>query len=125
MNPILRTLQRIFGARAGVAPSSTSGIPSSGGARSPASSAAELLEGARALAREKRWKEASDLLWKVKKSQHTAETLSEHAEILLHGIGDAFAAASRASWALEIEPENARALAVRRELLRREDAVKP
>jgi hypothetical protein len=70
-----------------------------------------LLEAARALAREGKQQEASDTYWKIKRKHHTVAGLIEHAQLLFE-LGDMFGAASRASGALELEPGNAEAQAI-------------
>ncbi len=100
------------------------------GRRTPAdgstgtSAVTALIEEARAHARAGRLQEASGLYWKLKSKQQTPESLVEHAELLLE-LGDFFSAASKAADALELSPGNARALAVQREVVRREDAERP
>lgn len=74
-------------------------------------SASELLEQARALAREGKQGEASAIYWKIKFKHRTTAGLIEHAE-LLFALGDHFGSASMASRALELEPENAKAKAI-------------
>jgi Flp pilus assembly protein TadD len=81
----------------------------------------ELLTQARALASAGRTLEASQLYRKLKSKQHTALSLVEHAELQLE-LGDYFAASSEAYRALQLEPNNARALAIQHEVTRREDA---
>lgn len=85
------------------------------------SAATELLERARALVREGKQQEASDLYWKIKRKQRTVESLLEHAHLLLD-LGDYFGAVSMASDALEIEPGNVKAEAVRRRVQQLEEA---
>jgi Flp pilus assembly protein TadD len=88
---------------------------------SPHPEAADLLARARALAAEGRADEASETYWKIKRKHLTPETLVEHAELLL-ALGDFFGAVAKAARARELDPDNARALAVQAEVRRREDA---
>ena len=111
MKSLFGWLRSLAGARSDGAHSST--IPSSSGPL-------ELLERARSLAREGRLDEASETYWKIKRRHATLEGLVEHAELLL-GLGNHFDAASRAAAARDLDPDNARARAVQREILRRED----
>jgi hypothetical protein len=86
----------------------------------PTVDASDPLTRARELAAEGNLTEANELYWKVKRKQQTAESLVEHAELLLE-IGDHFSATSKAAAALALEPDNKRALAVQREVTRHDD----
>lgn len=90
-----------FTRRSGATPTSGESAPARPG----------LLEQARALAREGKLQEASDLYWKIKRKQHTVASLVEHAE-LLFALDDHFRAGSIASAALRLEPGNAQAKAI-------------
>jgi hypothetical protein len=83
--------------------------------------AADLLEKARALARDGKLHEASRVYSQIPRNHATVEIWLEHAELLL-AIGDRFGAGSNSTRVLELEPENSRALAIRREVLALEDA---
>jgi len=76
-----------------------------------ASVPSDLLEEARALAQQGKQQEASETYWKIKRKHRTVAGLIEHAELLFE-LGDVFGAASMASNALELEPENAKAKAI-------------
>jgi hypothetical protein len=80
---------------------------------------ADALEHARSLARSGRLQEASQAYWSIKRKLQSVEGLVEHAELLLE-LGDYFAAASRASAARVLDPDNPRAQAVQRTILARE-----
>ena len=84
-------------------------------------SAPDLLEQARALAREGKLREACDTYWKIKRKHRTVPGLIEHAE-LLFDHGDYFGAASMSHDALELEPDNARAEALQVRIRKTEDA---
>ncbi len=88
--------------------------------RSPAEPPASTLLRARGLAREGRADEASKLLWKIPRKHLTAEILVEHAELLMQQ-GDHFGAASRAALARERDPQDTRAAAIQRRILKLEE----
>lgn len=73
--------------------------------------AEDLIERARALAREGREQEASGIYWRIKRKHWTVDGLVEHAELLLR-LGDHFGAVAKAAQALQLEPESARARAI-------------
>jgi len=113
MKSLLGWLQSLVGGRPDDGRTSTPHTPA-------ASTPLDLLERARSLAREGKEGEASEVYWKIKRRHCTAEVLVEHAELLL-SLGNHFDAATRAAEAQGLDPENARARAVQREILRRED----
>ncbi|MCA9001911.1 MAG: hypothetical protein KDB61_08310 [Planctomycetes bacterium] len=86
------------------------------GANSPSESSpaaqTDLLEEARKLAKEGQLDKASETYWKIKRKHRTVPGLVEHAELLIE-LGDEFGAAEMSNYALELEPENPRAQAVR------------
>lgn len=93
-----------------------------GAAPAPAPPAAsDALTRARELARAGRDAEACDLYWKVKGKALTLDVLVEHAQLLL-ALGNEFDAATRVGRVLELDPTNATAKSIQRELLRREDS---
>jgi hypothetical protein len=94
-------LSRLFGA---TSPSETS-----------QSAQPDLLEEARALAKAGQSEKASETYWKIKRKHRTAPGLVEHAELLIE-LGDDFGAAEMSNYALELEPDNVRAKAVRARL---------
>lgn len=81
----------------------------------------DLLEQARALAREGKQQEAADTYKRIKRKQRTVAGLIEHAELLFE-LGDFFGAASMAYDALQLEPENARAVALQVRVRKTEEA---
>ena len=83
--------------------------------------AADLIEKARALAREGQVHEASHAYSRIPRKHATVEVWLEHADLML-AIGDRFGAASNATRVLDREPENPRALAIRRTVLALDDA---
>ncbi len=117
MKSLFGWLRSLAGARLGSGDSSTTG-GSNGG--EPSNGPLVLLERARALAREGKIDEAVETYGKIKRRHYTLEGLVEHAELLLR-IGDHYGAGSRASRARELDPDNDRARAVQREILRRQD----
>lgn len=86
----------------------------------PAELPASTLLRARELARGGHADEASKLLWKIPRKHLTTEILVEHAELLMQQ-GDHFGAASRAALARQHDPENARAWAIQRRILKLEE----
>ena len=80
----------------------------------------QLIEKARALARGGQLHEASRLYSKIPHKRATVAIWLEHADLLLD-MGDRFGAAANATHVLELEPENPRALAIRRTVLVQED----
>jgi len=88
---------------------------------SPAPTAADRLAQARALARDGDLTAASQIYWRIRPKHQTVEVLVEHAEILLD-LGDHFGAASKAARARDLDPGNARAAAVQRRIVEREDS---
>ncbi len=95
------------------------------GATSPTSDSAlarpDLLEAARALAREGKAEEASETYWKIKRKHRTVPGLVEHAELLID-LGDYFGAAAMASHALELEPGHAKASAIQVRIQKADEA---
>jgi uncharacterized protein HemY len=100
-----------FSRRSGANSTSTSSAPAQ----------LDLLEQARAFAREGKLREACDTYWKIKRKHRTVPGLIEHAEILLER-GDYFGAASMSHDALELEPDNARAEALQVRIRKTEEA---
>ena len=90
-------------------PSSTQAVPS----HEPRM---DLLELARKLARDGHLHDAAREYTHLARRHGSPEIWLEHAELLLD-MGDTFGAASNATRVLEVEPTNARALAVRRAVL--------
>lgn len=80
----------------------------------------DLLEQARALAREGKQREAVSIYSKIKRKQRTVAGLMEHAELLFE-LGDYFGAAAMAYDALQLEPEHPRALAMQVRIRKAED----
>jgi len=112
MGAFIGWLRRQLG---GVAPASASN-PSP-----TATSPAELLERARALARDGQLHEAARVYHQVKRKHETVDVLLEYADLLLD-MGDRFGAATNAVRVLELDPENSRAIAIRKEILRLEQS---
>lgn len=102
----LSWLSRLFGATAS-SEKSLSDLP-------------DFLEVARALAKQGKTQEASEAYGKIKRKHRTVLGLVEHAEILIE-LGDDFGAAAKASQALELEPDNARAKAIQARIQEFED----
>ena len=80
----------------------------------------DLLEEARALAKAGQSEKASEAYWKIKRKHRTVPGLVEHAELLIE-LGDDFGAAEMSNYALELEPDNGRANAVRARLQKADD----
>jgi len=80
----------------------------------------DLLEEARALAKEGKSEEASDTYSKIKRKHRTVPGLLEHAELMIE-LGDYFGAAAMSSHALELEPDNARAKAIQTRIQKIDD----
>lgn len=100
-----------FTRRSGAAPVSPESAPAQ----------PDLLEQARALAREGKRREASDIYKKIKRKHRTVAGLMEHAEILFQ-LGDYFGAAAAAYDALQLEPEHAKAIAMQDRIRKAEEA---
>lgn len=83
--------------------------------------AAELIEKARTLAREGLVHDASHAYSRIPRKHATVDALLEHADLMLV-IGDRFGAASNATRVLDREPDNHRALDIRRKVLALDDA---
>lgn len=90
-----------------------------GGRNSP--SLAAMLEEARTLARAGREHDASRLYSQITRRHASVEVLLEHADMLL-AMGDTLGAATQSVRVLDLDPSNARALAIQREVLRLEYA---
>lgn len=75
-----------------------------------------LLEAARELARNGRLHDAAHAYSRISRRHAMPELWLEHAELLLE-IGDRFGAAANATRVLELEPDNTRALKIRRAVL--------
>ncbi len=78
--------------------------------------AATLLELARSLARQGHLHDAAREYANLSRKHGSPEIWLEQAELLL-AMGDQFGAAANATRVLEVQPQNARALAVRRKVL--------
>ena len=94
------------------------------GAKSPSQNPTavgpDLLETARALAKEGKQEQAADTYSKIKRKHRTVPGLIEHAQLLIE-LGDYFGAAAMASHALELEPDNARAKAIQTRIQKADD----
>lgn len=75
-----------------------------------------LLAAARELARNGRLHDASHAFSKLSRRHGSPQIWLEHAELLLE-IGDRFGAAAHATRVLELQPDNPRALSIRRAVL--------
>jgi len=82
---------------------------------------AERLDRARALARDGQLHEAARVYHQLKRKHETVDLLLEYADLLLD-MGDRFGAATNAVRVLELDPENSRAIAIRKEILRLEQS---
>ncbi len=86
-----------------------------------AATAAEQLELARAHARNGKLSEAASVYSRLCRRSASIETHVEFAQLLLD-MGDSFGAAAESSRALELAPDNAAALEIRRQVVRMEEA---
>lgn len=111
MNMISRLLRGLLGG----------GAENTDNRRPDLPSPSALLEEARTLARAGREHDASRVYSQLEGRHASVELFLEHADMLL-AMGDSFGAATKSVRVLDLEPNNARALAIQREILRLEYA---